>query len=121
MLRLFYSKAQGRKDFCKPSKTYYLSIHCTALVDYSYMWYLCASVSVIFQIFLHNFVLAKLATSSIKVKEKSGMYTPGVSTKSNINGNTLILMHKQDNYLIKNCNTLKYLDIKACFLNICAI
>ena len=32
--------------------------------------YPCAGVSVIFSLFLHNFVLAQLATSSIRIKDK---------------------------------------------------
>ena len=58
------AKAQGRKDFWKPSKTlsgwYSLENPRWALSDE----YPCVRVSVIFQVFLHLFVLAKLATNS---------------------------------------------------------
>ena len=67
MLRLLSPKAQGCKDF---SKTI-LTLSCWYSLDSS-RWvlsndYPCARVSVIFQVFLHHFVLAKLATSSIRL------------------------------------------------------
>ena len=65
MLRLFSSKAQGCKDFSKPFKASHVGIHWIALKDeYPY-----ARVSVIFLVFLHNFVLTKLGASSIRVKK----------------------------------------------------
>ena len=51
MLRLLSSKAQGWKDFWKPSKPCF----CQSFSDFSG--------------FLHHFVLAKLAASSIRVKK----------------------------------------------------
>ena len=70
MVRLLSSKTKASKDFRKPSKPCYVGIHLIALAK---CWvlldeYPCARVSVIFQGFLHHFVLAKLATSSIRVK-----------------------------------------------------
>ena len=68
MLRLLTPKAQGGKDFWKSSKPCHVGFH---LIDSSH-WVLSdeypyARVPVIFQGFLHHFVLAKLATSSIRV------------------------------------------------------
>ena len=66
MLRLLSSKEQGRKDFWKSSKPCHVGIHLIALAEYSQR-----STNVPgFQSFfmcLHHFVLAKLATSSIRV------------------------------------------------------
>ena len=65
ILRPLLSKAQGCKDFWKPSKPCHVGIHWIALTEYSQMsthaW-----VSVIFLVcFLHYFVLFEWATSSI--------------------------------------------------------
>ena len=67
MLRLLSSKAQGCKDFWEPSKSCHAGIHWVALTEYSQMsTHLPGSQS--FSGVLHHFVLAKLATSSIKIK-----------------------------------------------------
>ena len=66
MLRPLSSKAQGCKYFWKPSKPCNVGIHWTALVEYSRM----STHKPGFQSFLsflHHFVLAKLAISSIRV------------------------------------------------------
>ena len=66
MLRLLSSQAQGRKDFWKPFKPCHVSIHWIALVEYFEMsTHLLGFQS--FSGFLHHFVLAKLATTSIRV------------------------------------------------------
>ena len=67
MLRLLLSKAQERKHICKPFKPYHVGIHWIALAEYSHM----STHLLVFQSFfrfLHNFDLAKLATSSLRVK-----------------------------------------------------
>ena len=73
MLRQLFSKAQGCKDCWKPSKPCHLGIHWIALTEYSLM-----STHVpgfqSFSAFLHHFVLAKLTTSSTRVKLQ---VTPG--------------------------------------------
>ena len=66
MLRLLSCKAQGRKDFWKPSKPCHIGIHWIALTEYSQM----STHITGFHSFLgfsHTFVLAKYATSSIRV------------------------------------------------------
>ena len=64
MLRLLSSITQDSKDFWKTSKPCHVGTHWKALADeYPY-----ARVSVIFHVFLHHFVSAKLATSSIRVR-----------------------------------------------------
>ena len=63
MLRLFSSKAQLRKIFQNHLNPVMLVLIGKFSDEYPY-----ARVSVIFQVFLYNFVLAKLATSSIRVK-----------------------------------------------------
>ena len=67
MLRLLSSKAQLPKDFWKSSKLCYVGIHWIAFPKYSQM-----STQVprfrLFSGFLHHFVWAKLATSSMRVK-----------------------------------------------------
>ena len=72
MLKLLSSKAQRlfEKPFENPSKPCHVDIHCMAITEYSQtstQYYPCARVSVMFLEFLHDFVLAKLATSSIRV------------------------------------------------------
>ena len=74
MLRLLLSKAQERIYFWKPSKPCHVGIHWIALAEYSQMSTHFPRVSVIFFRFLHHFVLAKLATSSIRVKAGSFYY-----------------------------------------------
>ena len=66
MLRLLSSKAQGRKDFQKRSKPCHVGIHPIALAEYSQMSTHLTGIQS-FLGFLHHFVLAKLATSSIRV------------------------------------------------------
>ena len=68
MLRLLSSNAKGCKDCLKPSKPCHDGIHWVALAEYSLDEYPCANVSILFSGFLHRFVLAKLSTSSIRVK-----------------------------------------------------
>ena len=67
MLRQLSSKGQGRKDFWKPSKPCHVGILWIALTEYPQM-----STHVpgfqSFSVFLHHFVLAKLTTSSRRVK-----------------------------------------------------
>ena len=55
--------------FRKPSKPCHVGIHWKTHRDLSNE-YPCARVSIIFQGFLYHFVLAKLATTSIRVKKK---------------------------------------------------
>ena len=71
MLRLFSSKAQRHifNDLLKPSKPCHVDIHRIALVNSSQMS------------FLHHFVLAKLASRSIRVKLTPNI-TPFVGTNS---------------------------------------
>ena len=67
MLRLLSSKAQRRKDFGKPSKPCHVGIHWIALTEFFQLsTHLPGFQS--FPGFLHHFVLAKLAISSIRVK-----------------------------------------------------
>ena len=64
MLRLLSLKAQGCKDFRKPFKPCDVGIHWIALAEYSQMSSNVPGFKSFFR-FLHNFVMAKLATSSI--------------------------------------------------------
>ena len=66
MLWLLFSKAQAHKDFWKPSKPCHVGIHLKALAEYSHMSTHLPGFQPFFRI-LHNFVLAKVATSSIRV------------------------------------------------------
>ena len=67
MLR-FLSEAQGCKDLCKPSKPCFVGIHRKVVAEYSQMsTHLPRFGS--FSRFLHHFVLAKLATSSVRLKK----------------------------------------------------
>ena len=59
--------AQGRKDFWKPSKPCHVGILWTALTEYSQLSTHMQGFQSFF-VFLHHFILAKLATSSIRVK-----------------------------------------------------
>ena len=73
MLRLPSRKAQGCKDFFRKNGLNPVMLVLIGKLSLSTLiWVLYARVSVIvsviFQRFLHHFVLAKLATSSIKVK-----------------------------------------------------
>ena len=70
MLRELSSEARGRKDFQKPSHPGHVGIHWIALAKYSDE-YPFDRVSVILSVLLHTFVLAKLATSSIRVKRQN--------------------------------------------------
>ena len=63
---LLSSKAQGCKYFWTPSKPYHIGIHWITLAEFSQMSaHLPAFQS--FLSFLHHFVMAKLATTSIRV------------------------------------------------------
>ena len=64
MLRLLLSKAPERKRNGKTIKPCHIGIHWKSLAEYSQM---STHVS-FFSFFLYHFVLAKLATSSIRVK-----------------------------------------------------
>ena len=60
------SKSQGHKDFWKPSKSCHVGIHWKALAeDFQMSTHLPWFQS--FSVFLYHFVLAKLATTSIRV------------------------------------------------------
>ena len=67
MLRLSSSKTKGCKDFWKPSKPCHVGIHWIALAEYSQMNTHMPVFQSFFRFFLHHFVLAKLAISSIRV------------------------------------------------------
>ena len=66
MLRLLSFKAQGGKDFRKPSKPCHVGIHWIALAEYSHMSTHLPEFQSFFSFFNH-FVLAKLVTSRIRV------------------------------------------------------
>ena len=66
MLRLLLSEAQGCKNLWKPSKPYHVGIHWIALIECSQMSTHLLGFQSFFR-FLHYFVLAKLATSIIRV------------------------------------------------------
>ena len=70
MLRLLLSKAQGCKHFWKPSKPCHVGIYGIALAEYSQR---STQLPVISQVFCIIFVLVKLATSSIWVKNHPGV------------------------------------------------
>ena len=66
MLRLLPSKVHwDAKVFEKLSKPCHVGIHWLACAEYSQMSTMCQGFSH-FKVFLHHFVLAKLATSSIR-------------------------------------------------------
>ena len=67
MLRLLLSRAQGRRDFQKPSKPCHIGIHWNALPEYSQMSNHVPGFLLFFLAFLHHIVLAKIAISSIRV------------------------------------------------------
>ena len=67
MLRLLLSKAQRWKNLWKQSKPCHVGIHWIALDEYSQMSTHMPGFRSFFR-FLHHFVLAKWATSSIRVK-----------------------------------------------------
>ena len=72
MLWLLSSKAQGCKDFWKPSKPCHVGIPWIALAEYSQM----STHMPGFQSFLsvlHCFVMAKLVTSSMMDKDRGFM------------------------------------------------
>ena len=69
MLRLPSPKAQGPKDFWKQSKPCHVGMHWKALAEYSHMGTHLLGFQSFFSFFLHHFVLTKLATSSIRVKQ----------------------------------------------------
>ena len=64
MLRLLFSKAQKRRDVWKLSKPCHVGINWKALTEHSQMSTHVPGYESFFR-FLHNLVLAKLATSSI--------------------------------------------------------
>ena len=66
MLRLLSFETQKRKDFKKISKLCRIGIHWIALAEFSQMSTHKPGFQSFFR-FLHHFVLAKLATSSISV------------------------------------------------------
>ena len=68
MLRLHSSKAQKCKYFWKPYKPCHGGIYEKALAEYSQMSTHLPGFQSFFSFFLHHCVLAKLATSSIRVK-----------------------------------------------------
>ena len=65
MLRLLSFKSQKRKNLWKPSKPCHVGVHWKALAEYSQM---STHLPGFAKFFLNHFVLAKLATSSIRVK-----------------------------------------------------
>ena len=66
MLRLLRPKHKDAKNLWKPSKPYHVGIHWIALVECFQMSTHLLGFQSFFR-FLHHFVLAKLATSSIRV------------------------------------------------------
>ena len=68
MLKLFLSKSHRRKDFGKPSKPCHVGIQRIALAENSQISTHVPGFQSFFSFFLHHFVSAKLATSSIRVK-----------------------------------------------------
>ena len=75
---LLPSKAQGRQDFLKPSEPCHVGIHWKALHEYSQRSTHVPEFSH-FSLFLHHFVLAKLATRSIRVKGLSRKKPLGIN------------------------------------------
>ena len=69
----FLSKAQGWKDFLKPTKPCHVGIHWIALTEYSHMSTHVPGFQSFYR-FLHHFVLAKLVTSSMMVSTPSWGY-----------------------------------------------
>ena len=68
MLGLHSSKVQERKHLWKPSKPSHVGIYWKALIEYSQMSTHFPGFQTFLVSFLHKFVLAKLAISSIRVK-----------------------------------------------------
>ena len=68
MLRLLLSKAQGHKKFCKTSKPCHVGTQWIALAEHSQMSTHMPGFQSSYS-FLHNYVLAKSATSSIRVMD----------------------------------------------------
>ena len=68
MLRLLSSKVQGCKDLWRQSLPCHVGIHWIALIEHSQMSTHVPRFQSNFLGFLHQFELAKLATSSIRVK-----------------------------------------------------
>ena len=66
MLKLLSTKAQGCKHLRNTSKPWYVGIHWKALAEYPQISTICQGFSH-FISFSHHFVLAELATTSIKV------------------------------------------------------
>ena len=67
MLRLLSSKSQGHRDFWKPCKLCRGAIHWIALTEYFQMSTHSPGFPSFFR-FLRHFIMAKLATSTIRVK-----------------------------------------------------
>ena len=67
VLWLLSSKAQGAKDSWKTSQPCYVGIHWIALAEHSPMSTNVPGSFCNFSVFLQHFVLAKLATSSLRV------------------------------------------------------
>ena len=68
MLRLLSSKEQGCKDFWKSSKPFHVGIHWIFIPRVLFRWVPMCQGFNYFQGCLHQFLLAKLATSSTRVK-----------------------------------------------------
>ena len=89
MLRLLSSKAHWCKDFCKPYKPCHVGIQWEALIEYSQMsTHLPGFWS--FSAFLHHFVLAKVATTSIRVKSPL-LIRPSVANHLSINSRSWVV------------------------------
>ena len=67
MLSSLSSKAQGRKDFWKPSKPCYVGIHWKFLTEYCQMSTNFSRFQSFFRIFASFFPIGQIATSSIRV------------------------------------------------------
>ena len=67
MLRLLSSQEQGCKDYWKWSKPCHVGIHWNALSEYSQMSTNEPRFQSFFMFFLYHFVVAKLATSNIRI------------------------------------------------------
>ena len=68
ILRILSSKAQGRKDFRKPSKPCHAGIHWIALAEYFWLSTHVPGFLSLFAGFCISLYFAKLATTSIRVE-----------------------------------------------------
>ena len=82
MLRLLSSKAQGRKEFWKPSKPSHIGIHWKEIPEFSQMSTHVPGIQVLG--YLHHFVSGKLATSSIKVVNSPSKGLAGIQVFHNL-------------------------------------